>query len=166
MSSTEPHVEPAPARGGAYTYTGVVHWEYSPEIDREPDPGEIVWSWVAFEEDSSIGKDRPIAVVGRADDRRLVALMLSSRGHDGDRRWISIGSGPWDRQGRESWVRRDRLLAVHSDAVRREGAILPRATYDAILGGMGVSARSSSTPSARPSGGGLRNAIRRIFGRA
>jgi hypothetical protein len=166
MSSTDPHAEPVPARGGAYTYSGAVHWEYSPEIDREPDPGEIVWSWVAFEEDASVGKDRPIAVVGRADDRRLVALMLSSQDHDGDRRWISIGSGPWDRQGRESWVRRDRLLAVPAGAVRREGAILPRATYDAILGGVGASIGAASSRSAQPSGGELRRAIRRIFGRA
>ena len=125
--------EPAPARGGAYTYTETVHWEYSPDLDREPDPGEIVWAWVAFEEDDRTGKDRPIAVVGRADDDRLVALMLSSRDHEGDRDWIPIGSGPWDRDGRPSWLRRDRLLAVSANAVRREGAVIPRKTFQAVV---------------------------------
>ena len=115
MSYPDPSGEPAPARGGAYTYSGPISWEYSPELDRDADPGEIVWTWVAFEEDAHVGKDRPVAVVGRADDGRLVALMLSSKEHDGDRGWISIGTGPWDKEGRESWVRRDRVLAVHAE---------------------------------------------------
>ena len=165
MPSQDPHAEPAPPRGGAYTYRGAIQWEYSPEIDRDPDPGEIVWAWVAFEEDDSVGKDRPIAVVGRADDRRLVALMLSSRGHDGDRDWIAIGSGPWDRDGRPSWVRRDRVLAVHAQAVRREGAIMPRATYDAIVAGMsGGRLASTAAPARRTTG--LVAMVRRMLGRA
>lgn len=127
---------PAPERGGAYDYDGVIRFEYSPELDRDADPGEIVWTWVAYEEDSSVGKDRPVAVVGRADGSRLAVLMLSSRDHDDDRGWISIGRGPWDREGRESWVRRDRVLAVAPDAVRREGSVIPRATYEAIIAGM------------------------------
>ena len=142
MSSAASAGEPVPARGGAHTYVGRINWEYSPELDRDADPGEIVWTWVAFEEDSSIGKDRPVAVIGRADDSRLVVLMLSSQDHDGDRGWISIGTGPWDREGRESWVRRDRVLAVHAQAVRREGAIIPRTTYEAIVSGMGGAVRA------------------------
>ena len=137
MSTSGQYGEPAPERGGAYTYTGPIRWEYSPELDRDPDPGEIVWTWVAFEENAHVGKDRPVAVVGRADDGRLAALMLSSQEHDGDRDWISIGAGPWDREGRESWVRRDRVLAVHAEAVRREGAVIPRATYESIVARMG-----------------------------
>lgn len=175
MADIDPNADPVPERGGAHTYHGVVHWEYSPELDRDPDPGEIVWSWVAFEEDDSIGKDRPIAVVGRSDDGRLVALMLSSKDHDGDRDWISIGAGPWDREGRESWVRSDRLLVVESRSVRREGAIIPRATYDVIVAGMqhGMPTPNSlphtqkppAQPSASQSSGGLLAAIARLFGR-
>ena len=145
MPSVDPAADPPPARGGAYDYAGAVQWEYSPELDHDPDPGEVVWTWVAFEDDPSIGKDRPVAVVGRTDDRRLVALMLSSKEHDGDRDWMSIGSGPWDREGRESWVRRDRILAVSASAVRREGAIIPRETYDHVIAGL-----SSSPPALRP----------------
>lgn len=168
MSHADPSAEPAPERGGAYDYRGVIHWEYSPEIDHDPDPGEIVWTWVAFEEDASVGKDRPVAVVGRTDDRRLVALMMSSRNHDGDRGWISIGAGPWDREGRESWVRRDRVLAVPAHAVRREGAILPRPTYEAILAGMkGASSTARTTPptKAPARSSGLFARVRRMFGR-
>jgi hypothetical protein len=157
MSATDPGAEAAPERGGAYTYAGAIRWEYSPELDHEPDPGEIVWTWVAFEEDSSVGKDRPVAVVGRAEDQRLVALMLSSRSHYGARNWMSIGSGPWDREGRESWVRKDRILAVHALAVRREGAILPRSTYDSIVTSIGGSAPVKAS--------GLIGRLRSLFAR-
>jgi hypothetical protein len=147
-----------------------VHWEYSPDLDGDPDPGEVVWAWVAYEEDDSVGKDRPIAVVGRTDDRRLVALMLSSRDHRGDRDWVSIGSGPWDREGRESWVRKDRILAVAVAAVRREGAILPKPAYDGLVSGIrGASARPVSARAdadrAAAATGGLVGRLRRLLGR-
>lgn len=147
-----PDGERAPDRGGAHTYTGRITWEYRPELDRDADPGEIVWTWVAFEEDASVGKDRPVAVIGRADDHRLVALMMSSRDHRGDRGWLSIGTGPWDREGRDSWVRTDRVLAVHADAVRREGAVLPPSTYAAIAQAMGAHVAPPAKP---PRHGGL-----------
>jgi hypothetical protein len=140
--------EPAPARGGAYTYRGPIRWEYRPELDRDADPGEVVWAWVAFEEDASVGKDRPLAVIGHADDGRLAALMLSSQDHRGDRGWLSIGTGSWDRERRESWVRTDRVLAVQASAVRREGAVLPPQAYQAIAGAMG--AAPAATPARRP----------------
>jgi len=149
MSSHGPSSDPVPARGGAYDYEGPIRFEYSPELDRDADPGEIVWAWVAYEEDDAVGKDRPVAVIGRAHDDRLVVLMLSSKDHAGDQRWISIGTGPWDRQGRESWVRRDRVLAVHAQSVRREGAVIAKATYDTIVTGMGGAAPAAAT---RPSG--------------
>lgn len=129
-----------PERGGAYTFAGTVHWEYSPVLDRDADPGEIVWTWVSYEEDPRVGKDRPVAIVGRTDDHRLVALMLSSRDHRGDVDWISVGTGSWDQDGRESWLRLDRLLAVTPSAVRREGAILPRDRYDEVVRGVRGSA--------------------------
>ncbi len=155
MPSVDPAADPPPARGGAYDYDGVVYWEYSPELDHDPDPGEVVWTWVAFEDDPSIGKDRPVAVVGRTDDRRLVAFMLSSKDHDDDRDWISIGTGPWDREGRESWVRRDRVLAVRSDSVRREGAIIPKATYEAIVSGLpDAHGAANQAPAKQPASSG------------
>ncbi|MBF6356968.1 type II toxin-antitoxin system PemK/MazF family toxin [Nocardia higoensis] len=105
---------------------------YAPHLDGRADPGEIVWTWVPYEEDPSNGKDRPVLVVGR-DKRTLLGLMLSSnseRQHDRD--WLAIGTGDWDHQGRASWVRLDRVLDVPEAGIRREGAILPRKTFDLV----------------------------------
>ena len=38
---------------------------YAPDLDGRADPGEIVWTWVVYEDDPSKGKDRPVLVVGR-----------------------------------------------------------------------------------------------------
>ncbi|MEO7447120.1 MAG: type II toxin-antitoxin system PemK/MazF family toxin, partial [Humibacillus sp.] len=54
---------------------------YAPRPDGRPDPGEIVWTWVPYEEDHSQGKDRPVLVIGREGDW-LVALQLTSKDHD------------------------------------------------------------------------------------
>lgn len=107
---------------------------YTPDLDGAADPGEIVWTWVPFEEDDGRGKDRPLLVVGR-EGGELVGLMLSSRqDRAGDRDWLSIGSGGWDREGRESFVRLDRVLEVGEHDIRREGAVLDRGRFDAVAG--------------------------------
>jgi hypothetical protein len=113
--------------------------EYSPAPDGRPDPGEIVWTWVPFEEDHSQGKDRPVLLVAR-DGRWLLGLQLTSKDHDRDadqerragREWVDIGSGAWDRQGRPSEVRVNRILRVDPAAIRREGAVLARERFDAV----------------------------------
>jgi PemK-like, MazF-like toxin of type II toxin-antitoxin system len=108
------------------------HLEYSPKVDGQADPGEIVWTWVEFEEDASQGKDRPVLVVGR-DGKMLLGLMLSSESkRDGQHNWFALGSGDWDGDHRPSWLRLDRVLEVHEDKVRREGAILDRARFDTV----------------------------------
>jgi hypothetical protein len=119
--------DPRPARGGAWDFRGRLTPDYSPSRDGDPDPGEVVWVWVPFEEDAGQGKDRPVVVIGRdtGDDAVLVALMLSSKDHDDDRDWLAIGAGGWDPQQRPSWVRLDRPLALSPAAARREGAALP-----------------------------------------
>src|SRR5450631_3358335 len=97
----------------------------------EADPGEIVWTWVPFAEDHRQGKDRPVLVIGH-DGPWLLALPLTSKNHDQDpvarapgrRQWTDIGSGPWDRRGRASAVRVDRILRVDPAKVRRQGAVL------------------------------------------
>ncbi len=105
---------------------------YAPDLDGRADPGEIVWTWVTYEEDPSRGKDRPVLVVGR-DRATLLGLMLSSQErHAGDRSWVSIGSGSWDAEGRSSWVRLDRVLDVPEEGIRREGAILAREIFDVV----------------------------------
>jgi hypothetical protein len=105
---------------------------YAPHLDGRADPGEIVWTWVVHEDDPTQGKDRPVLVVGR-DRSVLLGLMLSSQAHHaGDRDWVGIGSGEWDYEGRESWVRLDRVLDVPEESIRREGAILERELFDLV----------------------------------
>lgn len=120
-------------------FEGTVKPVYRPELDGEPDPGEVVWSWVPYEEDHSQGKDRPVLVVGN-DGPWLLALQLTSQDHDRDaeqearagRRWMDIGTGAWDASGRPSEVRLNRVIRIHPDAVRREGAILDKAVFDQV----------------------------------
>jgi hypothetical protein len=105
---------------------------YAPDLDGRADPGEIVWTWVVYEDDPTGGKDRPVLVVGR-DRRTLLGLMLSSQEHHADDpNWVGIGAGSWDEAGRPSWVRLDRVLDVPEESIRREGAILDRSTFEVV----------------------------------
>ena len=105
---------------------------YSPDLDGQADPGEIVWTWVVYEDDPTRGKDRPVLVVGR-DRNVLLGLMLSSQDyHADDKDWVAIGTGTWDYDGRPSWVRLDRVLDVPEDGIRREGAILDRDRFELV----------------------------------
>jgi len=113
---------------------------YAPEADGEPDPGEVVWAWVPYEDDPEQGKDRPVLLLARAGVEWL-ALMLSSQDHDLDaadeaswgRHWLDVGAGGWDREGRPSEVRLDRLLRLPAEGIRREGAALDRARFDDVV---------------------------------
>src|ERR1700750_2374783 len=42
---------------------GPVRMSSSPQTHGAPDPGEVVWTWVPFEENDGRGKDRPVLVV-------------------------------------------------------------------------------------------------------
>jgi len=113
---------------------------YAPEQNGRPDPGEVVWAWVPFEEDASRGKDRPVLVLA-VSDGRVTALPLTSKDHDRDasqerrdgRIWMDVGTGGWDRQGRPSEVRLNRVLSLGVEDVRREGAALDRTVFDAVV---------------------------------
>ena len=110
------------------------HLEYTPNLDGDADPGEIVWTWVRYEDDPSRGKDRPVLVIGR-DGRTLLGLMLSSRSdRDGRRDWLALGPGAWDREQRPSWLRLDRVLEVDQDGIRREGSVLDHARFEKVAG--------------------------------
>ncbi|MEV5966741.1 type II toxin-antitoxin system PemK/MazF family toxin [Kribbella sp. NPDC051952] len=121
-------------------FEGTVHVEYTPHPDDGvADPGEIVWTWVPFEEDYTRGKDRPVLVVG-SDGEWLLALILTSKDHDRDaadearwgRVWMDIGGGPWDKEGRPSEVRLDRVLRIDKSHVRREGAVIPEDLFTQV----------------------------------
>lgn len=118
----------------------LAHASYTPVMDGDADPGEVVWTWVPYQEDASVGKDRPVVVIG-ADGPGVYVVQLTSKDHGLDaeqearngRFWLDIGSGAWDPKGRPSQVRLDRALWVLSTDVRREGAVLPRATWQRVV---------------------------------
>ena len=120
-------------------HEGPVDVVYAPAVDGAPDPGEVVWTWVPYEEDHSKGKDRPVLLIGR-DGPWLLALQMTSRDHALDaeqearwgRHWMDIGSGAWDRRRRPSEVRLDRIIRVAPGQVRREGAVLDRRRFEAV----------------------------------
>lgn len=122
-------------------YQGSVNVSYAPDLDGDADPGEVVWGWIPFEEDYSQGKDRPSLVVGK-DGRWVLALMLTSKDHipggvgevreDRHARWMNIGSGDWDSQGRPSEIRLDRVIRLDPQSIRREGAIMPREIFEQV----------------------------------
>lgn len=111
-----------------------VQVDYDPRIDGDPDPGEIVWTWVPYEDDPTQGKDRPVVVIGR-QGAQLVGVALTSKQHDNEPQ-VSVGTGPWDRDGRESYAKLERLLRIDADQVRREGAILDRQRFDDVVAGV------------------------------
>ena len=114
-----PPSEAAPNRDGVVV-------TYAPRRDGRPDPGEVVWAWVPFEDDPTQGKDRPVLILGHAG-RQLAGVQLSSKDHS-DRtdahEWVPVGRGGWDRENRESYADASRLLRLDPASVRREGAAL------------------------------------------
>ena len=114
--------------------TAGLTFEYSPEMDGDPDPGEVVWTWVPYEEDSSQGKDRPVVLIGRRGSM-LIGVPLTSKPHDNEAQ-VPVGTGSWDREGRPSYAKLERLLEVDAGKVRREGAILSRKHFDDVVAGI------------------------------
>ncbi len=120
--------------------TGLPDFDYEPHRDGDPDPGEVVWTWVPYEDDPTRGKDRPVLVLARAGADVVVA-QLTSQDHDEDaadearwgRHWMDIGTGDWDSRRRPSEVRLDRLLRVSPDDVRREGGVLDERIFRAVV---------------------------------
>ncbi|MFF1541640.1 type II toxin-antitoxin system PemK/MazF family toxin [Microbacterium sp. NPDC058269] len=105
---------------------------YAPQRDDAPDAGEIIWTWVPYEENDGRGKDRPVLVIGRESAERVYAVRMTSKPHDGERDYLTIGTGAWDSQGRESWVDVEQLYSVHERGLRREAAVLDRGRYDRV----------------------------------
>ncbi|MDQ0075947.1 type II toxin-antitoxin system PemK/MazF family toxin [Arthrobacter oryzae] len=116
-------------------FKGVTCVKYAPSPNGKPEPGEVVWTWVPYEEDHSQGKDRPVLLIG-SRGRYLLGLMLTSKDHDQDRRkdesYVDIGTGSWDRQRRPSEAKLDRILQIRPGDIRREGAVLDRKRFDSV----------------------------------
>lgn len=106
-----------------------VRLAYTPGRDGEPDPGEIVWTWVPYEENDGRGKDRPVVIVAESGSGDFLAVQLTSKPRNGDRDYVPLGVGPWDPQGRPSWARIDRVFRVRAGGMRREAASLDADPY-------------------------------------
>jgi predicted ABC-type ATPase len=102
--------------------------------DGHPDPGEVVWAKVPFEDDPSQSKDRPVIVIGRAANGNLVGLQLTSKGHHRASR--SVGKGSWDSSGRESFVKFDRIVQIDGRNYRKEGAAMGQDQFAGIVYGL------------------------------
>ncbi len=143
LQSTATRHAPSAARPASSIYPGdyrgVSVIRYSPHPDGAPDPGEIVWAWVPYEEDHTRGKDRPVLLVGK-NGSHLLGLMLTSRDHDQDGHrsgdYVDIGTGTWDRQQRPSEANLGRILQVSPTSIRREGAVLDRKRFDLVAAGL------------------------------
>lgn len=107
-----------------------IHFEYAPDPDGDPDPGEIVWTWVPYVENDGRGKDRPVLIIGRISETVVVGCYLSTKQHRG---FVSIGAGAWDSQGRESFLSPERLLRVTHTGMRREGVQIDRDGFNTAV---------------------------------
>jgi hypothetical protein len=108
---------------------GEVDITYNPSTDGAADPGEIVWTWVPYEENDGRGKDRPVLVVANEPGGTVLAVQLTSKEHDGDPDDVAIGNGPWDSEGRPSWIRLERVFRLHQEGMRREACALDAAKF-------------------------------------
>ena len=57
-------------------YRGIPQVSYAPVPGKDPDPGEVVWTWVPYEEDHAQGKDRPVLLIGRIVQASGTAVMM------------------------------------------------------------------------------------------
>ena len=131
QQGTSPAAAPYPG-----DYRGKVSPVYAPNPDGQPDPGEVVWAWVPYEDDYSQGKDRPVLLIGRSGSR-LLALMMTTRDRNNEREadpdYVDAGTGSWDSRGRPSEVKLDRVVQLDPAAIRRQGAVLSPAAFQRVV---------------------------------
>lgn len=112
---------------------GPVRMTYSPQTDGKPDPGEVVWTWVPYQENDGRGKDRPVLLVAVEQSGTLLGVQLTSKPHN-DADFLPVGAGAWDGEHRPSWANIDRIIRIHPAGMRREGMALPHREFVAVAG--------------------------------
>jgi hypothetical protein len=134
-----PEPEDSPGRYGATATVevdprriGRVTMSYVPRVDGDADPGEIVWTWVPYEERDGRGKDRPVLVVAVENAQTVLAVQLTSQEHPGRPAYIPVGTGAWDSRRRPSYVNIERVFRVNQGGMRREAAALDQRHYDVV----------------------------------
>lgn len=124
-------------------YAGCPEMDYSASLPGGHRSGEMLWTWIPFEDDASQGKDRPALVIG-ADGGRLLVTPATSKDHDRDeeqerragRYWMDIGAGDWDSRRRPSEVRLDRIVPVQVDAIRRSSGRVSAQIFGQVADGI------------------------------
>ncbi|MCI1674922.1 MAG: type II toxin-antitoxin system PemK/MazF family toxin [Ancrocorticia sp.] len=111
---------------------------YAPHPDGDPDPGEVIWTWVPYVENDGRGKDRPVLIIARISQHAVAGCYLSTKQHDG---YLSIGSGSWDSKGRESFLNPHRILWISDTGMRREGNVLPKSRFASVKHAIGHAQR-------------------------
>lgn len=135
--SPRPHADASPGQSGADATRDLSDAEirrlrpsYAPAVDGTPDPGEVIWTWVPYAEHDGRGKDRPVLIIARIDATTVAGCYLSTKQHRG---FISVGTGGWDGQGRESFLSPERVLGISDSGMRREGHVLDRARFERVI---------------------------------
>lgn len=105
-----------------------VRFAYRPRHpDGHADPGEVVWARVPFEDDPTQGKDRPVLIVGRAENGNLVGVQLTSKTHRPGTIPIEWGSN------QASHIRPERFIQVDLSNYRKEGAYIKKPVFQEIV---------------------------------
>ena len=143
-----------PARPGGASVGGGVRIVYAPDRDGDPDPGEVVWAWVPYEDDPTQGKDRPVLVIGYDGRRRSAAGGPAGSRDPAHKRdadeWVEVGAGGWDREQRESFANADVCCATPPGDVRREGRRCPATGSTRWWQGPGARAAAPAGAERRP----------------
>lgn len=104
---------------------------YAPDMDGQADPGEVVWVNIRTQKNGEL-ELRSVLIIGRRK-HTLLALLISSNERFADSpNWIRIGSGPWEQEGNEAYVRLDKVLEVPESEIQRRGVSMPERRYDLI----------------------------------
>jgi hypothetical protein len=109
-----------------------VRTTYTPSTDGVADPGEIVWTWVPYQERDGRGKDRPVLVVAAETAGTVLAVQLTSQEHPGRPGYVPVGAGSWDALRRPSFVDVTRVFRLHQGGMRREAAALDATHYATV----------------------------------
>lgn len=123
-----------------FAQDGLPNFSYTPDGDSLPDPGEVVWTWIPFEENNGQGKDRPVLVVS-VDNNNAICAQMTSKDHAHEslyrdayhRWWLDVGTGNWDNRHRSSEVRLDILWKVPLSKIRRIGGALSKDRYEQVV---------------------------------
>ncbi|MDR0284712.1 MAG: type II toxin-antitoxin system PemK/MazF family toxin [Propionibacteriaceae bacterium] len=137
---------PAPSVGrpaGSVSRVAGPTISYSPHPGPTPDPGEVVWAYVPYEDDPAQGKVRPVLLLG-PHGKDFWSVYFSSVDHDLDeaqearegRYWVKVGRGSWDKHGRVSYARVDRLLTTRADRIDSRAEVLDKPRFDAVAAGV------------------------------